>query len=266
MEWRKTFGGGNFHAVVQADEGNYVAVGGQRLAKVDALGDILWDKELPSVRQNDPQHYRYSGADIYSLIRTTDGGYALAGHAVNRNTMFGVGASAATLIKTDSVGNIQWNMTYGVDKQAWAFSVVQTIDDGYALAGMAHTVPNPEMNNFKQTDMMLIKTDTNGNEQWTQSFGNSEDTEMAYSVVSTEDGGFALAGRTNIMDEFKKDYYFIVKTTSVLPTASPTPSQSGNSQKLSLEIGPITVIIAVIICMIVIALVKRLAGARASKR
>jgi hypothetical protein len=100
---------------------------------------------------------------MYALVKTSDGGYALAGHAVNSSRNFST--SAAILIKTDSAGNILWNRTYGVDKQTWAFSIVQTIDNGYALTGMAHTLPNPEINHFKQTDMVLIKTDMNGNEQ-----------------------------------------------------------------------------------------------------
>ena len=256
IEWNKTFGMGYFHAVVQADDGSYVAAGGLRLMKVNASGGIVWDKELPSVRENDQQQYRFSGSDIYALIKTSDGGYALAGHAVNSSRNFST--SAAILIKTDSAGNILWNRTYGVDKQTWAFSIVQTIDNGYALAGMAHTLPNPEINHFKQTDMVLIKTDMNGNEQWTQSFGNSEDTEIAYSVVATADGGFAMAGRTNIGDVFKKDYYYIVKTTSVLPTASPTLPQSVNSPMPSIEtLAAIVAILTAIICSAVFALVKK---------
>jgi hypothetical protein len=199
---------------------------------------------------------------MYALVKTSDGGYALAGHSVDKNTMFGAGTLAAALIKTDSSGNIQWSKTYGANKQTWVFSAIQTIDDGYALAGMAHTLPNPEGNNFVQTDMVLIKTDTAGNEQWTKSFGNKEDTEIAYSVVATRDGGFAIAGRTNIGDVFKKDYYFIVKTTSVLPTASPTPlsptpTQSADCPMLSTErIAVIITVLAIVICSAIFALVK----------
>jgi hypothetical protein len=92
----------------------------------------------------------------------------------------------------------------------------------------------------------------------TQTFGNSEDTEIAYSVVATADGGFAMAGRTNIGDVFKKDYYYIVKTTSVLPTASPTLPQSVNSPMPSIEtLAAIVAILTAIFCSVEFALVKK---------
>ncbi len=66
-----------------------------------------------------------------ALVRTTDGGYALAGYTYS----FGAGQSDAWLVKTDGLGNMEWNMTYGGSSYDFAYALVQTTDGGYALAG-----------------------------------------------------------------------------------------------------------------------------------
>lgn len=64
-------------------------------------------------------------------MHAADGGYALAG----RTDSFGVGSTDCWLVKTDSAGNMEWNRTYGGTEHDWAYSVVETVDGGYAIAG-----------------------------------------------------------------------------------------------------------------------------------
>jgi hypothetical protein len=84
----------------------------------------------------------YGGTNLesaYSIIQTSDGGYAVAGSV----------ESGALLLKTDSTGNMEWNQTYVGDG---ARSLVGTSDGGYVLAGGTR----------------LIKTDAYGNIEWTR--------------------------------------------------------------------------------------------------
>jgi hypothetical protein len=67
----------------------------------------------------------------FSIVQTTDGGYAVAG----RTLSFGAGGLDVYLVKTDSAGNIVWNKTYGGTGTDFAWSVVTTTDGGYAIAG-----------------------------------------------------------------------------------------------------------------------------------
>jgi predicted secreted protein len=76
--------------------------------------------------------YGRTGEDeAYSLVQTSDGGYALAGETQS----FGSGGRDFWLVKTDSNGKTQWNKTYGGTGDDWAQALVQTGDGGYALAG-----------------------------------------------------------------------------------------------------------------------------------
>ncbi len=118
----------------------------------------------------------------YSLVETSDGGYALAGYAES----FGAGSKDFWLVKTDADGNIEWEMTYGGALHDIAFSLVATSDGGYALTGYT--------NSFGAgLDFWLVKTDANGNMEWNQTYGGAGD-ERAKSLVETSDGGYALAG------------------------------------------------------------------------
>ena len=102
--------------------------------------------ESPSAQWNKT----YGGADddvAFSAVQTYDGGYTLAGHTRS----FGAGGDDFWLIRTDSSGNVLWNKTYGGTGNEGAFSMVQTSDHGYALAG--DTKPSESSN----WDFWLVK-------------------------------------------------------------------------------------------------------------
>jgi len=95
--------------------------------------------------------YGGTSSDVaYSVVQTSDGGYALAGCTYS----YGVGGDF-WLVKTDAAGNALWNQTYGGTYDDYAYSVVQTGDGGYALAGYTYSygVGTPSDANF-----YLVKT------------------------------------------------------------------------------------------------------------
>jgi hypothetical protein len=197
--WTKTFGGKNDdigYSVQQTTDGGYIIVGvsttygtGQNvilLIKTDSNGDETWYKTFGG--------RAYIGG--FSVQLTTDGGYILTGYT----TEFGAGEEDVWVIKTDSNGDETWNRTFGGARSEWGYSVQQTTDGGYIIAG--------DTNSYGTSygDVWLLKTDTNGYETWNKTFdGPSSDlgidpefvSDTGRSVQQTTDGGYIIAGFTD---------------------------------------------------------------------
>jgi len=130
----------------------------------------------------------YGGGTAYSVVVTSDGGYALAGTS----------SYDVKLVKTDAYGNMEWSQRYGGSDMDEARSLVATSDGGYALAGYTRSF------GIGYSDCWLVKTDSDGNMEWNRTYGGEGD-DRAYSLVATFDGGYALAG-------YKSGNFWLVKT------------------------------------------------------
>ena len=93
-------------------------------------------------------------------------------------------------LAVDSSPQVTWAKTFGGSDDDVAYAVQQTSDGGYVLAGYTGGYFGGG-----NTDMYLVKTDANGNQQWTQTFGGSTG-DKAEAVEQTSDGGYVLAGWT----------------------------------------------------------------------
>ncbi|MCX6166012.1 MAG: T9SS type A sorting domain-containing protein, partial [Ignavibacteriae bacterium] len=103
----------------------------------------------------------------FSIIKTTDGGYAIAGTTGS----YGTGSSDMYIVKLNSSGMLQWSKTVGGDTTDNAYSIIQTTDGGYAIAGYTNSF------GAGSNDMYIVKFDegwnTCGN---TSSFASSSGT------------------------------------------------------------------------------------------
>ena len=93
---------------------------------------------------------------ITGAQQTSDGGYAFSGYYF-QNTVYD---ERAWLVKTDSVGKVQWDKTYGADVQysyRKFYSFQQTSDGGFIAAGSTNQF------NGGDNSLWLVKTDPNGN-------------------------------------------------------------------------------------------------------
>ena len=186
--WNKTYGGTSpdyAYSVQQTSDGGYIFAGDTSsfgfgrddawLVKTDSSGNEQWNKTFGG-----------AGLDYArSVQQTSDGGYILAGDT----SSFGSGSTDAWLIKTNSSGHEQWNHTFGGVGDDSAYSVLETLDGGYALAGDTGSFESG------RNDAWLVKTNSSGHEQWNHTFGGTN-YDYAYSVQQTSDGGYILAGVT----------------------------------------------------------------------
>ncbi|MGE5574514.1 MAG: hypothetical protein ACM3UL_00110, partial [Ignavibacteria bacterium] len=119
----------------------------------------------------------------FTIAKTLDGGYIVA---LETNS-FGAGEWDISLLKLDANGNAQWNRTYGGPRTERVNYVIQTSDGGYLTSGRTNSFGNGGY------DMMLLKTNADGNMQWNSTFGKIQD-ETCYGVAQTTDGGYIALG------------------------------------------------------------------------
>jgi hypothetical protein len=201
IEWQKTYGGSSFeiaYSIQQTVDGGYVVVGDTWsfgagsydawVLKLDSGGNVQWQKT-------------YGGGnydEAYSIQQTTDGGYVVAGCTKS----FGAGNYDAWVLKLDSGGNIQWQKTYGGGSSDCVFSIQQTTDGGYTMAGNAHSF------GAGNGDYWVLKLDSSGNVQWQKTYGGSE-WDRAQSIQETVDGGYIVAGFTQSFGAGNRDSWVL---------------------------------------------------------
>ena len=186
IDWAETYGGdGDDHAysVQVTSDGGYVMAGfSEALAekwsdawviKTDDKGRVEWNRTYGGFRW-DKSH---------NVKQTSDGGYIITGYTFSH----GRGSADIWLIKADASGYPVWTQTFGGPDWEYGYAVEETDDGGFIITGFTETEDK------KSSRIWLVRTDSHGEEQWTQTFG-SRDQNEGYSVAPTSDGGFIVAG------------------------------------------------------------------------
>jgi hypothetical protein len=149
--------------------------------------------------------YTYGGTnDDYArqIICTSDSGYIVVG----TTSSFGVATTDIYLVKTDKNAVRQWSHLYGSPSIEWGYSVRQTPDNGYIIAGYTN------QNSSTGYDIYLLKVDENGAEEWTKTIGGT-DWDFGYALELTADGGYIICGKSFSYSSGGADV-FIVKTNA----------------------------------------------------
>jgi len=145
-----------------------------------------------------------SSDKAYTVQQTTDGGYVLAGESwstdgdVSGN--HGNGKNDYWITKLDSNGNLQWQKCLGGSDYEVAYSIQQTADGGYVIAGYSYSSDgNVTGIHGTNEDYWIVKLDNSGNLQWQKCLGGSYG-EQANSIKQTTDGGYIVAGSSQSVD------------------------------------------------------------------
>jgi len=216
ITFNKTFGGSEKdigYSVQQTTDGGYIIAGETSsfgngnydiwLIKTDSQGLEEWSKTFGGS----------DGVRGCEVQQTTDGGYIIVNHIRQSFGNGGADSYDVLLIKTDSQGQEEWNQTFGGFSSDYGQSVQQTTDGGYIITGETQSF------GYSSRDLWLIKTDSQGNEEWNQTFGKGGIggwKGIGYSVQQTTDGGYIITGICRLWHDNTRsiDYVWLIKTDS----------------------------------------------------
>lgn len=197
--WQKTYGGAEWdqgYTVELTSDGGYIVSGVTRivssapqwayLIKTDEKGDTLWQRQINS-------GHDYTGM---RLDKTSDG-YIVCGQ---RDENQGV------LMKVDKNGALLWEKVCIEGTQSLFRCVQQTLDNGFIITGWIVSQVT------KDVDLLLLKTDANGNTEWIKTFGG-ENMDSGNQVRLTNDGGYIITGSSIPAGSAMEDMY-LIKTDS----------------------------------------------------
>ncbi len=191
--------------IEQVEDGGYIVAGnfqsvtgsGMLLLKLDSLGNKLWQRTF-----SEPTSAAFCYG--FSAQQTNDNGYIIAGFTyidfydtTRHKDIF--------IVKTDSLGNEQWRKYFGGIKDDLGSFVRQDNQGNYFIAATTNSYSTST-----QSDMSLIKLDSNGDSLWTQTYGGNLKG-IATGLWPTNDGGCILVGQSNSFGNGDFNGY-IVKT------------------------------------------------------
>jgi hypothetical protein len=200
-QWKKLYGGGSFDAgfcVRQTNDGGYAVLGQTHsygegngsfyFFKTDSEGNVQWEKTYGGQAPDEGRYFQL----------TNDGGYILTGKTESK----GAGDEDIYVLKVDNEGNLQWEKTYGGDKKDTGKSVEPTSDGGYIITSSSRSF------NWIVPWIWIIKTDANGEVQWTKRYGNW-DHDHGHHILPTDDGGYIATGHNTLGNDKLEDIYLM---------------------------------------------------------
>jgi hypothetical protein len=208
--WTHTYGGigdEEAAAVQQTTDGGYVIVGTDSssglggynvyVVKINSTGDTSWTKSFGGSANEFPQ----------AIQQTADGGYIITGYtnSFSQSNLY----NDIYLLKTDVSGNLVWSKTYGGIYNDYAYSVKQTADGGYIMAGYTNSFGLST--NGAHNDAYLLKTDANGILAWSRTYGRSGE-DGAYGLAITYDKGYVITGFTSTDSLATTDDIYLLRT------------------------------------------------------
>jgi hypothetical protein len=231
IQWQHCFGGSNQdfgNDIILTNDGGYALLAGAASSDGDVTGyhggglfDIWVIKLDSNFNMVWNKCYGNTATDAgFSINMTNDGGFIIGGqNSANGGDVTGNhGDADAWIIKIDSVGNIQWQKSFGSPYGDGCFYIEQTSDNGYIAACYAGTGGDVIVN-YGIVDYWILKLDSAGNMQWQKTYGGS-DIDYAKCVKQTIDGGYIIAGYTlstdsNITFNHGNEDVWIIKTDSI---------------------------------------------------
>ncbi|MDD4334144.1 MAG: hypothetical protein PHY77_00870 [Desulfotomaculaceae bacterium] len=197
VEWSYVFGRGEGHFVEQTKDGGLILTGwidsGEAnsdvfLAKYDGGGSNLWLQTFSGNGFN----------DSHCVREVRGGGYIVAAETKSKDA----DDHDIYVVRTDGKGALLWEKVFGGPRCDYAWSVQQTKDGGFIMAG------GTESFGAGIYDVYLVKLDSSGDLIWEKTYGGAV-SDCGYSLLQLADGGFLIAGNTESFGAGNTDVYLL---------------------------------------------------------
>lgn len=208
IQWEKTAGGTLYDDALfiqQTSDGGYIVCGDTQsnngdvsgnngsfdcwIVKLSSTGSIQWTKCLGGT----------SDDTAASLQQTKDGGYVITGSTLSNNgdVSGNNGNWDVWVVKLNSSGSILWQKCLGGTGEDIGYSIRQTLDSGYVVAGFTKSNSGDVsgIHSIGIPDYWVVKLNTTGSIQWQKCLGGTGD-DKAYSIWQTADSGYVVTGYT----------------------------------------------------------------------
>jgi len=193
FEWDQIYGGSNIdkaYEIIETMNGDFVLVGFTNspgisngnhdfwLQKIDNQGNTIWRKGIGELNHE-------MGYDVVEL----DDGSLLV---VGSKDYYDEAGKDIYLIKTDSLGNMIWEKTFGSSGayDEIGYSIHPAYPSGYLICAATNSRGNGWF------DPQVIKIDYDGNMQWSAIYNGSSHGHTRWSSTPTFDGGAVIIGTT----------------------------------------------------------------------
>jgi hypothetical protein len=167
--WNKTFPEViELKSIQQASDGGYIACGQYYILKLDAMGEISWHYAIP--------------VDFWKAQQTSDGGYIVSGtHSIHPNMDI-------LVLRLASNGDIVWQKIYGGSGNDTG-AIYQIAEDEYFITGYTNSF------GVGDYDALILKLNGNGNIMWQKTYGGVHSDYLS-AIQKTSDGGYLASGQT----------------------------------------------------------------------
>jgi len=231
IEWQRSLGGSaseTLWCIQQTSDGGYVTAGfttsnngdvsGNHgggdwwVVKLSQTGEVQWQKCLGGT----------STENATSIFQTSDEGYIIAGktHSNDGDVSGNHGDWDYWVVKLNSTGSIEWQKTLGGSGEDYGFSIQQTNEGGYIVAGFSASTDGDVTGNHGYADYWVVKLNSAGSIEWQKSLGGANGGDQAFFIRHTSDGGYILAGESqssdgDISDSQGPTDFWVVKLNSI---------------------------------------------------
>lgn len=211
IQWSKCFGGTGYdylYSIVQTSDGGFAVTGLAGSNDGDVHGNHGgWDAWVIRLSPSGGIRWQkcFGGSSdeyAHSIVRTSDGGFAIAGVAGSFDGQVSglhgdsTGMFDGWAVKLDSSGKFQWQKCLGGIYEDRAACIVQTSDGGYGVTGFTNSSDGDFSDNHGGEDAWFAKLDSSGATEWKKCLGGSG-TDEAYSVIQNSPGQYVICGLTN---------------------------------------------------------------------